>query len=142
LSDERLAWLTLNIEAALKDFAEKHPGFKDKDTLLALEYAKNRVEKGRSLIILAGDEGRVRNEAGEAIVQSLNQCRFQRKIFLPQNLETYTSEEKIKCLDNTILAVKHLAQEHLEDRTYLRDLARRWTRLQESAGRDKIITPT
>ena len=142
MGDERLGWLTLNIEAPLKEFEEKHAGFTDKEALLALEYAKNRVKKGRSLIILAGDEGRVRNEVGEAIVQSLNQCRFQRKIFLPQNLETYTSEEKIKCLDNTILAVKHLAREHLEDRTYLRDLARRWTRLQESSRRDKIITPT
>jgi hypothetical protein len=140
LNDERLAWLTWNIEAPLKEFADHHAGFMDRDVILALEYAKNGVGKGRSLVVLAREETRVTNEAGEAVLQSLNQCRFQRKIVLPQNLEAYTSEEKIKCLENTILAVKHLARERLEERTYLQDLTRRWSRLQESSNRAKIIS--
>ncbi|HUU38133.1 MAG TPA: hypothetical protein VMW46_08015 [Candidatus Desulfaltia sp.] len=142
LNDERLAWLTLNIEAPLQEFGEQRPGFTDKNAILALEYAKTRVEKGRSLIVLAQDEGQIKNEAGEAILRSLNQCRFQRKIILPQNLETYTPEEKIKCLENTILAVKHLAQGRLEERAYLQDIGRRLALLQDSSSQGKIITRT
>jgi len=142
LHDERLAWLTLNIEASLKDFGERKPDFIDKDAILALEYAKSRVEKGQSLIVLAKDEGPAKNDAGEAVLQSLNQCRFQRKIILPQNLEMYNPEEKIKCLENTILAVKHLARGQLEGRAYLQDIDRRLARLQGSSGQAKSITPT
>ncbi|MGB7294152.1 MAG: hypothetical protein WBC70_01055 [Candidatus Aminicenantales bacterium] len=140
LDDERLAWLILNIEAPLHDFREKNPGFTDKDAILALEYAKSRVQKGCSLVLTPGDDRRSRNEAGEAVFLSLNQCRFQRKIILPQSLESYTDEEKIKCLDNTILAVKHLAREHLEGRSYLQDLGHRLARLQESSGANISIT--
>ncbi|MFZ2055367.1 MAG: hypothetical protein WAU81_14360 [Candidatus Aminicenantales bacterium] len=142
LNDERLAWLTLNIEVSLKELGQRRPDFTDKDTILALEYAQSRVEKGQSLIVLAKDEGSAKNEAGEAILLSLNQCRFKRKIILPQNLEAYTPEEKIKCLENTILAVKHLAQGRLENRAYLEDISRRLARLQDSSSQAKIITRT
>jgi hypothetical protein len=142
LNDERLAWLILNIEASLKEFGERRLEFVDKDAVLALEYAKSRLEKGPSLLVLAKDEGSVKNEAGEAVLQSLTQCRFQRKIILPQNLEMYSREEKIKCLENTILAVKHLARGQLEGRAYLQDIDRRLARLQGSSGQDKIITST
>jgi tRNA-binding EMAP/Myf-like protein len=142
LNDDRLAWLILNIEASLKDLGERKPGFIDKDAILALEYAKSRVEKGQSMIVLAKDEGPAKNDAGEAILQSLNQCRYQRKIILPQNHEMYNPEEKIKCLENTILAVKHLARGQLEGRAYLQDIERRLARLQGSSGQNKIITST
>jgi hypothetical protein len=140
LSDERLAWLTFNIEAALKDYRESHPHFTDREAVLALEYARTRVEKGFSLIVLTKSEGSLKNEAGEAVLLNLNQCRFQRKIILPQDMETYTQEEKLRCLENTILAVQQMARGRLEDRTYLLDLSRRFARFQESSGRDKIIT--
>ncbi len=140
LDDERLAWLILNIDAALKEFGTRSPDFSDKDAVLALEYAKSRLEKGPSLIRLAQDEGSVKNEAGEAVLQSLDQCRFQRKIILPQSLEMYSLEEKVKCLENTILAIKHLARGRLEGRAYLQDIDRRLARLQDSSSQDKIIT--
>ncbi len=142
MNDERLVWLTLNIEAPLNDWAKKHPTFSDKDAILTLEYAKGRIEKGRPLVLLDKDKGHVKNEAGESILLNLNQCRYQRKIILPQNMETYTAEEKIKCLDNTILAVKHVARGRLDDRTYLGELGLRLARLQESSGSARIITPT
>ncbi len=142
MDDERLVWLTLNIEAPLNDWAEKHPAFCDKDAILALEYAKGRIEKGRPLVFLDEDKGHVKNEAGESILLNLNQCRYQRKIILPQNMETYTDEEKIKCLNNTILAAKHVARGRLDDRTYLEELGRRLARLRESSGSTRIITPT
>jgi hypothetical protein len=142
LNDERLAWLTLNIEASLKELGERRPTFSDKDAILALEYAKNRVEKGRSLIVFSEDERPSKNEAAETVLLSLNQCRFQRKIILPQNLESYTPEEKIKCLENTVLAVKHMARGRFDGRTYLQDLSRRLKGLQDTSNRDKILTRT
>jgi hypothetical protein len=140
LDDERLAWLILNIEMPLHDVVQKDPAFSDKDAVLALEYAKSRAQKARSLVLTAGDDKRVPNEAGEAVFLSLNQCRFRRKIILPQSLEGYTDEEKIKCLDNTILAIKHRAREHLEERFYLQDLEHRLARLQEASGPNISIT--
>ena len=141
LNDERLAWLVLNIEAPLHSHGEKHPVFTDRDAILALEYAKGRLKESRHLILAGGEEGRVLNEAGDLVLRSLDQCRFQGKIILPQMLEAYTTEEKIKCLDNVILAVQHLSQGRLGERAYLEDLGRRLALLEKSPGSNKIITP-
>lgn len=141
LNDERLAWLVLNIEVPLHSHGVKHPSFTDRDAILALEYAKTQVNKIRHLILSGAEEGRVLNEAGEVVLRSLNQCRFQKKIILPQDLEIYTTEEKIKCLDNVILAVQHLSRGRPEERIYLQDLGRRLARLGESPGSNKNITP-
>jgi hypothetical protein len=142
LEDERLAWLSLNIEAALREYGKRKPSFSDKDAVLALEYARSRLEKGPGLIQPAREAGAGKNEAGEAVLQSLDQCRFQRKIILPQNLEMYSVEEKVKCVENTIQAIKHLARGRLEGRDYLQDIDRRLERLEGSSGPDKIITST
>lgn len=140
LEDERLAWLTLNIEAPLHDLSEKNPRFTDKDAVLALEYAKDRVRKSRSLVVTAGDERRLRNEAGEAVFQNLNQCRFQRQIILPQNLESYTDEEKVKCLDHAISAIQSVTRGNLEGQSYLHDLEHRLARFRKSRNAPRVIT--
>ncbi|OGD37775.1 MAG: hypothetical protein A2V45_13230 [Candidatus Aminicenantes bacterium RBG_19FT_COMBO_58_17] len=142
LQDERLNWLILNIEAPLREYAGQNPAFTDKDAVLALEYAKDKVEKNRSRLLLSRDEGRVRNEVGEAILVILEQCRFQRKIIMLQDVERYTTEEKLKCLENVILGIKYLAHGRLAGRTYLQDLARRLDRLKEFSEQKKILTRT
>ena len=138
--DERLSWLVLHIEAPLLEYAQRNPSFSDRDAVLALEYAKDRVEKNRSRLLLAGEEDRIKNEVGEAILLSLEQCRFQKKIILLQDLERYTSEEKLKCLDNVILMIKYLAGKSIGGRNYLQDLGRRLDRLKELSAQKKIIT--
>ncbi len=140
LQDERLNWLALNIEAPLQEYAERNPAFTDRDAILALEYAKDQVEKNRFRVLLSQDGGRVRNDVGEAILLSLEQCRFQRKIILLQDVERYSTEEKLKCLENVILGVKFLAHGSLAGRTYLQDLARRLARLKKFSDQKKIIT--
>ena len=45
LNDERMAWLAFHIEAALKEYSEKKTSFRDKEAILALEYAKEKIEK-------------------------------------------------------------------------------------------------
>jgi hypothetical protein len=140
IHDERLNWLALHIEAPLKDIAEKRPDFTDRDIILALEYAKEKTAKGQSRLLLSQDDGTVKNAAGEAVIQSMEQCRFQRKIILPQQMESYTSEEKLKCLDNTIVAVKYVAKDRLEGRVYILDLIRRFDRIKDSAAEKKILS--
>lgn len=141
--DERLSWLTLNIEAPLLEYAHRNPRFADKDALLALEYAKEKVEKGRARLILSPGTGSpARNEAGEAVYASLNQCRFEKKIILPQDVETYSGEEKLKCLDNVILGIRFLTKGDLAGRTYLQNLARRMERLRELSSQKKLVTQT
>ncbi len=138
--DERLNWLALNIEASLLDYAGRNRGFSDRDAVLALEYARDRTERGRSRLILTREEGRVKNEPGEAVLTSLDQARFERKIILPQDVEHYNTEEKLKTLEDIILGIKYVARANLEGRTYLRDLARRMDRLKEFSHRKKIVS--
>jgi hypothetical protein len=140
--DERLNWLTLNIEAPLQEYAARNPALADRDAILAIEYAKDKVEKNRFRLLLPQEEGWVKNEVGEAILLSLEQCRFQRKIILLQDAERYSAEEKIKCLENIILGIKYLARGHLAGRAYLQDLARRMDRLKELSAQKKIISRT
>lgn len=130
----------MNIEAPLFEYAGRNPAFADRDAILALEYAKERVEKNRFLVIIPRPEGRVKNEVGEAILAGLEQCRFQNKMILLQEEKRYNTEEKLRCLENVILGIKYLARANLAGRAYLQDLARRINRIKESSGQNKIIT--
>lgn len=138
--DERLRWLVLNVEAPLLGYAERNSSFADRDAVLALEYAKDRIEKNRFRLLSFQEEGRIKNEVGEAILASLEQCRFQKKIILLQDVEKYSTEEKLRCLENVILGIKLIARGHLAGRAYLQDLAHRMDRLKELSGQKKIIT--
>jgi hypothetical protein len=142
LRDERLSWLVLNIEASLKNYVDKNPGVTDGDAVLALEYAAEKVKRGKSALILPRAEEIPASELGEAVFQSIEQSRYQRKIILPQGLETYQEEEKLKCLDNIMAAIKHLAAGNLEGRAYVQDLSRRFARIKEISQQKKILSPS
>lgn len=139
-NDERLSWLSLHVEVPLLEYVQRNPSFSDRDAVLALEYVKDKVEKNRARLLLAQEESRVKNEAGEAVLLSLEQCRFQKKIILLQDVDRYTSEEKLRCLENVILRIKHLARADLSGQAYLQDLARRLDRLKELSSQKKILT--
>jgi hypothetical protein len=139
--NERLLWLTLHIEAPIKEYADKNPAFVDKDALLALDYAKAKIEKGKSKLVLPEGENSPKNEAGEAIFQSIEGCRYQRAIILPQEIEIYKKEEKLACLDNVILGLKYLAKDGLNGRTYIGDLIDRFAKLKELSHQKRLITP-
>lgn len=141
LQDERLNWLTLNIEAPLEEYGERDRAFADREAILALEYAKEKVEKGKSALVLPKEEDKLKNDLGEAIFQNIEQCHYQRKIILPQGLETYKKEEKLKCLENAIVAVKHLAKRNIRGRNYIEDLSRRFARIKDASEQKRIISP-
>jgi len=140
--DERLSWLILHIEAPLKEHGEKEAGFSDKEAVLALEYAREKIEKDRPVLLLAQENNRVKNEIGEAVFQSIEQCRYERQIILPQPVASYSREEKLKCLENVILAVKFMAKGDLDARGYIQDLIGRFDRLKEMSGQKRIVSPT
>ena len=137
--DERLVWLAFHIEMPIKAFAEKKASFMDKDALLALEYARKKIEKGKRILIVPDEKTGPRNELGEAIYQSVEKCRYEKKIVLPGEKESYSREEKIKCLERIILLVKYWAKDEFEGRNYTERLLERFSRLQQSYAQKKVF---
>lgn len=139
LADERLTWLLLHIEASIATRAKKDPSFTDKQALLALEYAREKIEKGRSRLLLPPEKTSLQNEAGEAILESLENCRYERKIVLPSQMADYKKDEKLRCLDRVILDLKYVAAKDWEGRNYVDELTRRFSELKGLGQRKKII---
>ena len=142
LSDERFAWLVFNIEIPIAQFAGKESALVDRDALLALEYAREKVEKDKSLLIVPDERLLPKNDLGEVIFQSLQQCRYEKKIILPGTIQTYKKEEKIRCLDSVIFAAKQIAGDHIQGQRYLQQLMERLAKLNELSRQPKIITPS
>jgi hypothetical protein len=140
LSDERLAWLVFNIEIPIAQFAGKESSLVDRDALLALEYAREKVEQEKGFIIVPDRRLQPKSSLGEAVFQSLEQCRYEKKIILPGTMQTYKKEEKIRCLDRVIFAVKHIAGDNIQGQRYLQQLIERLAKLNELARQPKIIT--
>lgn len=142
LDDERLAWLVFNIEISIAQFASKESGLVDRDALLALEYARESVEKEKRLIIVPDARIQPKNDLGEFILRSLHQCRYEKNIILPGTIQTYQKEEKIRCLDRVIFAAKQTAGDHIQGQRYLQQLIERLAKLNELSRQPKIITPS
>ena len=140
--DERLNWLSLHVEAPLKEIGEQRPSFTDRDALLALEYAREKIERGSGRLILPGQPGVRGREAGEMVLQSVESCRFERPIVIAGTPGTYTSEEKQKILQAVILSVKRQSRGRPDGRAYIDDLIERFSRIQKSAKPKKLIVPS
>lgn len=140
LSDERLAWLAFNIEVPIVHFLEKDVVMADKDALLALEYAREKVKEEQGLIIVPGAELKPKNDLGEAIFQHIQQCKYETKIIFPGVSQTYKKEEKIRCLDRVIYAIKQISGDTPLGQSYLKQLVERFSKLNELSQHPKIIT--
>ncbi|HEA64616.1 MAG TPA: hypothetical protein ENI02_00525 [Candidatus Aminicenantes bacterium] len=141
LNDERMAWLAIHIEAPLKEYAEKKEPFTDKEALLSLEYARKKIEKDKGFLFIPEEKNKPKNETGEAIFQNIEKCRYERKIILPGNTATYKKEEKIRCLERIILAVKFRAKGNFEGRNYIDQVIKRFAKIKDLSRQKKIITP-
>lgn len=139
MKDERMTWLAFHIEAPIKVFAERKGSFVDKDVLLALEYAKEKVERGKGILFVPEEKTGPRNELSEAICENVEKCRYEKKVILPGETQTYSREEKVTCLERIILSVKYWAKDDIEGRNYTERLLERFSRLQESARQKKVI---
>lgn len=140
LKDERMAWLVYHIEMPLKICAEKLESFSDKDALLALEYAKDKIARDSSLVLISGGRSKARNEIGESVLENIQRCRYEREIILPGYVETYNKEEKIQCLERTLLSVRHFSRGNPDGRSYLQQLLQRFKKIEELSRRQKLVT--
>jgi hypothetical protein len=134
LRDERLAWLVFHLEAPFQVYAERSPSPTDKDVILALEYARGKIEKGKSLLILPGESLKPRNALGEAVYQASENTRWEAPVILASGIETYKKDEKLRCLDWVIRTVKYFAQDNPGGKTYLTNLAERFARIESSSS--------
>lgn len=141
LSDERLAWLAFNIEVPIGRMAEKDSSMTDGDALLALDYVRNKLEKETRLIIMAEHNVAPKNEMGEAILRSVEQCRYEKKIIIPGEFQNYQRDEKIKCLDRVIFAAKQISGDAMEGREYLQRLLDRFSKISELSRQQKLHSP-
>ncbi|NOR53785.1 MAG: hypothetical protein GQ536_06835 [Candidatus Aminicenantes bacterium] len=139
LNDERMAWLAFHIEAPLHEFAEKRESFSDKEALLSLEYAREKIDKGKKLLSSPQEEIKQRNEIGEAIYQRIENCRYEKRIILPGEMGIYKREEKLKCLERVMLAVRSWAKGNFEGRNYIQQLITRFARIEDVSRQKKII---
>ncbi len=140
LRDERMAWLAFQAEVPIKIYSDKHQTGRDKDVLLALEYAKDKLKRRAGTLIVPDRKPGPLNELGEAIFRRIEDCRYEKTVILPGKQGAYSQQEKIKCLDRLIRAVRHWAQEDFDGRIYLDKLTDRFSRLQKISDQKKIIT--
>lgn len=140
LNDEKMAWLAFHIEVPLKEYGEKKKSYTDKDALLSLKYVKEKFEKGEGLLYIPNEKIRPRNEIGEAIYQNIEKCRYEKKIILPGETDTYKKEEKIQCLERIILSVKFCAKDNFEGRNYIQQLITRFEKVKELSRQKKVVT--
>ena len=136
-----MAWLVFHIEAPLHEFAEKRESFSDKEVLLSLEYAREKIDKDKILLVSPQEEMKPRDEIGEAIYQRIENCRYEKRIILPGEMGIYKREEKLKCLERVMLAVRSWAKGNFEGRKYLQQLITRFARIEELSRQNKIIPP-
>lgn len=139
LKDDRMAWLALHIEAPLLEAGQKTPSFRDADAIAALEYAKDKLGKGRSLVIIPGPIQTPAHEVGEAVWTSMENCRYEQAVILASETAGYKTEEKIQCLDRLIAAAQSWARAN--DRGYLEHLAGQFARLRQESRKVKILAP-
>lgn len=120
--DKRLARLVFFVDAALAGHAAAHPELTDGDVLLAIDYARGIVEKGRPRIIVPGAASGPLNETGELILQALEAAKPEASALVAVPVAGFTAAEKTACLDWMAGNIKLEAGAGLEGRTFLDNL--------------------
>ncbi len=119
LRDERLAWLAAHVEFPISVYGQGKAGLTDADVLLALEYARDKLKGSARLLVVPGEALRPRNELGEAILESMDKCRFEGTIVVPGTGSGYSFEEKERVLDRVILLAGELARNDPRSRNFV-----------------------
>jgi len=139
LRDERLAWLALHADAPLAEAARLDPSFNDADSILALEYARDKLNRTGVLIVLSEADRKPRRETGEAVLAALEACRFERSVILAEGREGYTGREKIRVLDRLILAARSVTRDNPSGRLYLERILAQFNPGPEDRERKPLI---
>lgn len=139
LRDERLAGLVFQLEAPLAQLAERAPALTDGQALLALDYAREKIDKGKGLLIIPGESRRPANELGEVILAAAERARWEAPVLLTSGLESYSRAEKLRCLDRIILSVRFAARRAPDGRAYLEDVGKRFARIRGLSQTSRLI---
>ena len=139
--DERLSWLALNAEAPIREIAERDPRFSDGEAILALERAREMLTRGRGRLIVPGEDRKPSNAAADAVLRSLDACRYDRAVILVGVSEGYTGDEKARVLELVIQSAKEWAGGEFGGRAYLERLRDQFARLQAAAPASRILAP-
>lgn len=140
LADERMAWLALHAEVTFMTAAEKDSSLTDKDVQAALDYALSQIEKRRAIILTSQRDTGPSNEIGEAIIRSLNQCRYEKKIILPDDHLAYSDEEQVKCLERIKLSLLHISKDRPSGRRYIDTVRERFAQIRSLAQADPFLS--
>jgi hypothetical protein len=138
LKDERMAWLAFHIETPVSEYAKRTPSLNDREVLLALEYLKEKIQKGSGLVLMPGQTLKPQNDLGEAMYQMIERCRFEGRIILAGEPQVYSQQDKLKVLDRIIGAVKHLARGNLEGRTYVQAVIERFDKMKDMSRQKRF----
>lgn len=131
--------MAFHIEAPLNDYAEKESSFNDREALLTLEYVREKIAKGKGLVIMPGKTGLPQNELGEAIYHMIERCRFEGRIILTGKPLAYSTDEKLRVLDRLMGTLKHLAAGNIEGRAYIQAVAMRFAELKGRGSPSKKV---
>jgi len=142
LRDERLAWLASHVEFPLKVYGQRKPELSDGEVVLALEYARDKVEKTGHVLILPGESLKPRNELGEAVLQNMADCRYEGTIIMPGADQGYSREEQLKVLERILASARELARNDPSARNYLERLIRHFERIEEFSSPKKVDSPS
>ena len=132
LSDERMAWLALHAGAPLAEIGRVQAAFGDADAVRALEYAREKLAQGGGRLILPGLDRRPRDAAGEAVLQALDACRYERSVIITGGTEGYRTEDKIRVLDRLLISARSAARKRAGGRLYLDQLIAQYARMRRN----------
>ncbi|MCX7973544.1 MAG: hypothetical protein N3B16_03490 [Candidatus Aminicenantes bacterium] len=140
LKDERLAWLAAQIELAVNQLAQQQIITKDYDAFKLLNYARDKIAVSDKIIVLPAETINKKNSPEEALVNFINNVRYEKGLMLSVTSSGYKREEKLKCLEALMAILYEITKGDLSGRIYLEDLARRAEKAQKEKGQ-KILLP-
>lgn len=134
LLDERLAWLAAHIEFPLRVYGQGDPRLTDAEVVLALEYAREKVERSGHLLVVPGESLKPRNELGEAVLQSMDNCRSEGAIIIPDGGSAYSIEDKAAVLERVLLSAREPARTNPAGRHFIDRLIEHFARMEEQSS--------
>ena len=135
LTDERLAWLASHVEFPLAVYGQGHPALPDGEAVQALEYARDRLERSGRVLIIPGEGLRPGNELGEAVLESMDKCRYEGSLIVPGTESSYSMNEKIQVLDRVLEAARDLARPDPQGRNFIQRLIGHFSAAQDDPRR-------
>jgi hypothetical protein len=134
-----MAWLAFHIETPVLEHAQKKPSLNDREVFLALEYVREKIDKGKGLVIMPDERMKPQNDLGEAIYRMIEQCRFEGRVIMTGAPQAYSSEEKIKVLDRIIGIVHQIAQGDLDGKRYIQAVGERFAKMKDMSRDKKVL---